>query len=200
MTQITQNRMGSIVMLVNALLLIAAGIAVVLDPNGGLTTPTAPLLYYVALMCAVFSGLALFARLGSKAGRTGAIGFLLATVGAVLYSAPAYVLVAGTSGIAAWHDLWAFAMGNVLPLGALLFFVGWILLGVACARSGILPRGSGWLITAGYAVWLVAFFPVSALLPIANWICGIGLGWAGLAMLAKENIDHPSSLAVWSEG
>jgi hypothetical protein len=174
--------------LLNAALLVAAGILVAVIPEGGLANPVAPLLYYAALVSAVFASLCLYTLQIARAGRLGFTGFVLAAAGAVVYSAPAYALVAGTSGVATWHDLWFFAMSSALPLGATLYFVGSLLLGITTLRAGIFPRWSGWALVAGFAIWLVAFYlsVVPGLLTLGSVIAGVGMAGVALQVLVRR--------------
>lgn len=174
--------------LLNAILLITAGILVAVIPDGGLASPVAPLLYYLALVSAAFASLCLYTLQIAPAGRLGFTGFVLSMTGAVLYSAPVYALVAGTSGVETWHDLWFFAMRGSLPLGATLYFMGSVMLGIATLRAGIFPRWSGWALVAGFAIWLVAFYlsVVPGLLTVGSVLAGAGMAGVSLQVLAQR--------------
>lgn len=182
------HRWQGAAILLNAILLVAAGILVAVIPEGGLASPAAPLLYYLALVSAVFGSLSLYTLQMARAGRLGFTGFVLATTGAVAYSAPVYALLAGTSGVATWHDLWFFAMRGSLPLGATLYFLGSLLLSAATLRAGIFPRWSGWALVVGFAIWLVAFYlsVVPGLLTLGSLITGVGMAGVAVPILVQR--------------
>jgi hypothetical protein len=162
----------------------AAGILAAFDPQGGLSHPIVSWLYYLGTVSAVPAIIAVYAFQWQQAGRLGFIGCLLAMIGAVLYSGPQMALVAGTSGAAGWHDVWAFAMGHVLLIGPGAFFIGLILLGAAVMRGAVLPSRAGLTLAVGSFIWLVAYVlsGVPGLLTIASLITGAGLAWIGWAM------------------
>lgn len=189
----TQNlfRWGGLALILTAVLFVIGGILAALDPEGGLSSPVVPLLYYLGTILAVPASIALYAAQRQQSGVLGFAGFLLAMFGAVLYSGPQIALVAGTSGAAGWHDVWGFAMGNVLLIGPAAFFIGLILLGLATGRGGVLPRWSGLLLAIGAFIWLVAYFLsfVPGLLTVASIITGAGLAWTGWAIRSVQKTE-----------
>ncbi|HSJ56772.1 MAG TPA: hypothetical protein VLC95_06310, partial [Anaerolineae bacterium] len=184
MSVATLLRLGGLVLILTAVLFAAGGVLAAVVPEGGLATPTVPLLYYLGTISAVLGVIALYTVLREQSGRLGFTGMVLATVGAVLYSGPLLSLLAGTSGATAWHEVWAFAMGNVLLAGPTAFFVGLILLGIATWRGRQLSRGSGLVLAVGAFVWLVAYFlsVVPGLLTVASLVTAAGLAWMGAAL------------------
>jgi hypothetical protein len=71
-------------------------------------------------------------------------------------------------------------------LAAILFMIGYILLGIAMIRTSTLPRWSGVLVAVGAPAHLLGF-GIAQLVTTAAWpiailgsVClGAGLGWAG---------------------
>ncbi|HSL46132.1 MAG TPA: hypothetical protein VK897_22045, partial [Anaerolineales bacterium] len=100
------NRWGAIVTLVTAVLFLAAAIALIVIPDGGLSNPIAPTLYYAGLILTVPTYMAIYAAQSQAAGKLGFAGFVMSVIGSIMYSGPIFVLMAGTSGVATWHDLW----------------------------------------------------------------------------------------------
>ena len=137
----TLNRWGAIVTILTAALFVAAAIALIVIPDGGLSNSTAPALYYAGLILIVPAYTALYSAQWQSAGKLGFAGFLMSVVGSIMYSGPIFVLLAGTAGVATWHDLWGFSMGNVLPLGATIFLIGSTMFGIATRKR--LPHSSG---------------------------------------------------------
>lgn len=183
----TLFRWGSVVTVVTALIFAAAAVSLIIIPDGGLANPVAPTLYYLGLILIVPTYITIYAAQAQTAGKLGFAGFLMTVTGSILYSAPIFVLMAGTSGVSTWHDLWGFAMGNFLPLGATIFLIGSTLLGVATRRVGVFPRNAGSLLIIGSLLWLVAFYiPVPFLLSIANLSSAIALTWMGVSVYPRR--------------
>lgn len=182
----TLNRWGALTTIVTALLLLAAAVALIVVPEGGLASPVPPALYYIALILAGPAYMAIYLNQSQTAGKLGLAGFAMSVIGSVLYSGPAFVLMAGTAGVATWHDLWGFAMGNVLPLGASLFLIGSTLLGIASVRANIFPRNAGRLLAIGSFLWLIVFYiPVPFMLSVANLLNAAALVWMGVTILPR---------------
>ena len=69
----------------------------------------------------------------------------------------------------------------------MVFSIGYILVGVAAARAGVLPRGAGILLALGAP--LVAFSPpigVQAVIIVGHTLFGVGLAWLGYALWAER--------------
>lgn len=189
MSSQTLYRWGAFTIIITALLFVTAAIALIVVPDGGLANPIAPTLYYLGLILVVPTYLTIYATQAESAGKLGFAGFVLSILGSIMYSGLVYVLVAGTSGVVTWHDLWGFAMGNVLPLGASIFLIGSTLFGVATMRAKVFPRNAGVLLMIGSFLWLIAFYiPVPFLLSIANLLSAISLIWLGLTILPRTQV------------
>jgi hypothetical protein len=118
----------------------------------------------------------------------------MVTVGAITYSGVVMVLIAGTSGVASWHDIWLFAtMTGILPIGAVLLLAGLVVLGFATRRSEIVPAWASIGLRIGAAINLVAFFTAIPLsLPIGAAILGSALVACGWAVSRKPRMPgHP---------
>ena len=186
----TLYRWGAISIIVTALLFAAAAIAVIVIPDGGLSNPVAPTLYYAGLILAVPAYITLYSAQSQSVGKLGFAGFVMTVFGSIMYSGPIFVLLAGTSGVATWHDVWGFAMGNVLPLGATIFLIGSILFGIATRRANVFPRNAGLLLSIGAAIWLVVFYiPVPFSLSIANILTAAALIWMGASLYPRNQIN-----------
>ena len=182
-------RFGGVLLMASALLFAVGGILVLASPIGGLDNPAPGLTYYLGLVLAAPAYAAWYAALGDRAGRVGAVGFVLGAMGAVGYGTAAFLVLPLAAGVEAAHDVWVYAMGTVpvLPIGALAFFTGSILLGVATMRHPEMDRWAGILTVTGFAIWTVAFFAPPALawlLTVANLVGGWGLMRIGLHIWA----------------
>ncbi len=168
----------------SGLLAVAVGASMILAP---LMHPESPqsaawvpvhLLYFVTIIAVLLVLVGIFARQLQRAGRLGVVGFLTAFVGTAM------TLLEGREHLFS-HDF-----GQGVPVGlwqlilaALVFSVGYVLLGVAIMRAGVLPRGAGLLLAVSGPV--VAFSPpigILAVLIVAHTLFGLGLAWAGYAL------------------
>ena len=178
-------RWGAATTIGAALLLVAAAIALVVVPDGGLANPVAPTLFYTSLILTAPAYFTIYTAQAPAAGKLGFAGFVMSLIGSIMYSGPVFVLMAGTSGVATWHDTWGYAMGNVLPLGASLFLIGSTMFGIATRRAGVFSRQAGLLLAVGSFLWLVAFYVAPFLLPIANLLNAAALFWLGIGLLPR---------------
>lgn len=184
-------RIGGLLLIVTALLFVVGGLLVLLSPVGGLDQVAPGLTYYLGLVLAAPAFAAWYAALGVSSGWRGWVGFGLGAMGAVGYGTAAFLVLPLAAGVTAAHDVWVYAMvtAPVLPVGALAFFLGGMLLAWASMDSPILPRLGGILALIGFALWLVAFFMPPALawlLTLANVVGGIGLAWIGWAIWSRS--------------
>ena len=136
------------------------------------------LLYFAALTVVLLVLVGILAIQLQRGGRLGVAGFLAAFVGTAM------MLLEGR------EHLFSPDFGQGTPLGlwelmaaSVIFSIGYILLGVAIARAGALPRGAGILLAVGGPV--VAFSPpigVLAVLIVGHALFGLGLVWSGYAL------------------
>lgn len=180
---VSPMRFGGLLLIVAAALFAVGGVLVLLSPVGGLDQVAPGLTYYLGLVIAAPAYAAWYLALGPNPGRRAAVGFVLGAMGAVGYGTAAFLVLPLAAGVTAAHDVWVYAMATapVLPIGALAYFVGSMLLGWRTMDSG-LPRMAGLLALVGFALWLVAFFMPPALawlLTVANLLGGVGLAWIG---------------------
>jgi hypothetical protein len=140
------------------------------------------LVYFAALAVIQLALVGIFAYQIQRAGRLGLAGFLTAFFGTAM------ALLEGREHLFS-HD---FGQGTPAGLWQLLatafvFSIGYVLLGVAVARAGMLPRGAGVLLAVGAP--LVAFAPpigVQAVIIIGHTLFGVGLAWSGYALFAED--------------
>jgi hypothetical protein len=166
------------------LLAIGAGVSTFLspilhpdDPGSAAWVPV-HLLYFVTLIAVLLVLVGVFVRHLSRSRRLGLAGFIVAFVGTSM------MLMEGREHLF-YHDF-----GQGTPVGlwqlittSLVFSVGYILLGVAIFRAGVLPRGAGVLLAVGGPI--VAFSPpigIPAVLLVGHTLFGAGLAWLGYAL------------------
>jgi hypothetical protein len=180
----------------SGLLAIVAGACIVLLPFVHPSDDIGPrsaawvsvhLMYFAALMVILLVLVGIFARQLQRAGRVGLAGFLTAFVGtAMLLLEGREHLFSPDFGVGMPLGLWD------LILASLVFSVGYVLLGAAIARAGVLPRGAGILLAVGGPV--VAFSPpieVPAVLIVAHALFGLGLVWSGYALWSGTEREQP---------
>ena len=165
-------------------LAIAAGSYMVLAPFVHPESPQSAawvpvhLLGFAALAAIQLALVGIFARQLQRAGPLGVAGFLAAFFGTAM------MLLEGREHLFS-HDF-----GEGTPAGlwqlvatALVFSIGYVLLGIAVARAGVLPRGAGVLLAIGGPI--VAFSPpigILAVLIVGHALFGLGLVWSGYAL------------------
>ena len=144
----------------------------------------------VSTFLSVVGLVALYGLYGARLGRLGAVGFALAVVG-LLVAACVFYFEAFFLPVSARHDLALFVWdGPVngswgLRLSALmgLWIVGLVILGIALARSGVVPRAPALTLAvsaAAFALLEVPFVPVLGPLSTLAW--GVGHVWVGAAL------------------
>ncbi len=168
----------------SGLLAIAAGASIFLspllhpdDPRNAAWVPV-HLLYFATLVAVLLVLVGIFTRQLPRSGRLGLAGFLVAFVGTAL------ALMEGREHLFS-HDF-----GGGTPVGlwqlvatSFVFSVGYVLLGVAVFRAGVLPRAAGVLLAVGGP--LVAFSPpivIPAVLIAGHTLFGAGLALSGYAL------------------
>jgi hypothetical protein len=165
-------------------LAMAAGVSTflspILHPDDPASAAWVPvhLLSFATLIVVLLVLVGVFVRQFSRSGRLGLAGFLAAFVGTSM------MLMEGREHLFS-HDF-----GQGTPVGlwqlvatSLVFSVGYILLGVAVFRAGVLPRGAGVLLAVGGPI--VAFSPpigIMAVLVVGHTLFGAGLAWLGYAL------------------
>ena len=173
----------------SGLLAVAGGASMVLAPVVHPESPQSAawvpvhLAYFAALAVILLALVGIFARQLGRAGWPGLVGFLAAFFGTAM------MLLEGREHLFS-HD---FGQGTPaglweLILASFVFSVGYVLLGVAVARAGMLPRGAGILLAVGGP--LVAFAPpigIQAVIVIGYTLFGVGLAWAGYALFNEKN-------------
>lgn len=155
------------------------------------------LIYWASVNFLFFGLVGLFARQAKSTGWLGLLGFVLAFIGTslvasiLLYVSTVLPLIASEAqGI---FEKAAETPVFLLPIFILGFGLGWILLGVAVLRAGLLPRWSGLLLIVG-----VTLFVISEAVPLETMTAHIfvivgdllfasGLVWIGYALWSEKS-------------
>jgi hypothetical protein len=176
----------------SGLLAVASGAYMVLVPFVHPESPQSAawvpvhLLYFAALTVTLLALVGIFARQIQRAGRLGVAGFLTAFLGTAM------MLLEGREHLFS-HDFGEGAPAGLWQLmaTALVFSIGYVVLGVAITRAGVLPRGAGVLLAVGGP--LVAFAPpigIQAVIIIGHTLFGVGLAWSGYALFTERIVSE----------
>ena len=168
----------------SGLLAIAAGAYLVLSP---LVHPSSPqsaawvpmhLLFFAALIATLLALFGILVYQLQQAGGLGLVGFFTAFVGTAM------MLLEGREHLFS-PDFGVGTPRGLLQLiiASLVFSLGYILLGVAIAWAGVLPRGGGILLAVGGPI--VAFSPPLGVLTVeivGHALFSLGLSWVGYVL------------------
>ncbi len=156
---------------------------------------TSHLLLLISLILGIPAVFALYLRQNKETGALGFVGFLLAYLAGVLLVGITYFESFVTPGLAAASPdaLQAVValessgtLGTVLMITGLGFGVGWLLLGAATFRAGVLPRWGGVLaLVGGVILGLQPFFP-PVVWKAAAVVFGAGVVWLGYALWSAK--------------
>ncbi|MGQ0602751.1 MAG: hypothetical protein ACT4QE_13785 [Anaerolineales bacterium] len=144
---------------------------------------------YFGLAIGLLGQVGVYAVQRERVGRMGLIGFVLAFIGNGLTAGAAFlntfivpVLTARAPElIAPTGPLFTGPLGLMVLFSAVLVTVGFILLGIATARAGVLPPVAAWLVVATAWFGLAAVFsPI--VFAIVGAMFGLANGWLGFAV------------------
>lgn len=145
----------------------------------------------VAVVLSLFGLTGLYAGRAERLGRLGAVGFALAVPGLVMTACVAYaeafllpVIAADTPQVFGWDGpvvtSWAVRATTGL---ALLWLVGFFLLGLALWRSSVVPRGAAATLAASAVAFTLFAGPfVPVLGPLSTLAFAAGYVWVGEAL------------------
>ncbi len=155
------------------------------------------LLNGLALIMTVLTPLALvslYFRQVEESGRLGFVGFVMAFIGAVLFSsvqfdeallwrilareAPALLDLTGPMFTSPGFSMIYLLMG-------VLYILGFVLFGIATIRGGVFPRAAAVLLIIGVPLFAGGFFLPQLLRTVGAVLAGVGLVWMGLSMRGR---------------
>lgn len=157
----------------------------------------AHLTYWASVNLLFFGLIGLYARQVKETGVLGLIGFVLAFVGTALV-ASILIYVSTVLPIIASEAQGIFKKaagtpGFLVPVFIIGFGLGWILLGVATMRAGLLPRWSGLFLIVGVILFVISeAVPFEAtlahtLVTVGDILFGFGLGWIGYSLWTEKS-------------
>jgi len=155
------------------------------------------LLNGLALIMTVLTPLALvslYFRQVEESGRLGFVGFVMAYIGAVLFSsvqfdeallwrilakeAPAFLDLTGPMFTSP-------GFSTIYLLMGVLYILGFVLFGIATIRGGVFPRAAAVLLIIGVPLFAGGFFLPQLLRTVGAVLAGVGLVWMGLSMRGR---------------
>ena len=151
---------------------------------------------YIGLACGLLGQVSLYGVQMDKVGRLGLIGFVLGFIGNGLTAGAAFmntfivpVLTAQAPNLLApTGPLFSGPLGLMVLFSAILVTLGFILLGIATARAGILPAPAAWLVVVTAWFGLAAVFS-PLVFAVVGALFGLGNAWLGYAIWSRP--DRP---------
>ena len=153
-------------------------------------------MYWVSALLLQLGLVGLYAYQVKQTGWLGLVGFVLAFIGTALVGS-ILLYVSTVLPLIASEAQAIFAQAAtppvfIQPVFVLGFGLGWILLGVATMRAGVLPRWSGLLLIIGVTLFVVSetvLFEARlahTLVTVGDVIFGLGLMWLGYALWSEK--------------
>jgi len=155
------------------------------------------LIYWASVNLLFFGLVGLYARHAKATGWLGLLGFVLAFIGTalvgsiLLYVSTVLPFIASEAkGI---FEKAAETPVFLLPVFILGFGLGWILLGVAIMRAGLLPRWSGVLLIIGVTLFIISeAVPLDTtlahlLVTTGDILFALGLLWIGYILWSEKS-------------
>lgn len=180
------NRWGGTFVIVTAVLTLIGGLirfaALELNTGNLLLGQT---IYTAVYLVGGFTFVALYAPHAARMGKTGFVGFILSFLGVTLSSIPAFLWLATASGQEWGHAALMYAWGTtpVLPVGTFCAIVGYILFGIAAARSGVYPRRAAYALVASALIDLPVELPMVGGMFTMIWPVSLALYVAALVWM-----------------
>ena len=187
------NLLAGVLYAVGALLHpVGEDLAAVNNPNW----VPAHLVYWVSVLLLHLSLVGIYARQMKQTGWLGLVGFVLAFIGTALVGS---ILVMASTVMPLIADEAPTILDQaitppdfLLPVFVFGFGLGWILIGIATMRAGVLPRWSGLMLIIGVILFLISEavpFEESLahiLVTVGDISFGLGLVWIGYTLWSDK--------------
>jgi hypothetical protein len=201
MSMQTLNRWGGRFVIVMAVLTLVGGlIRFVALKNGGNLLPGQSL-YTTVYLIGGFTFIALYAPYATRMGKLGFAGFILSFLGISLSSIPAFLWLAIATRQEWGHAALMFSWGTVpvLIIGGLAAIVGYILFGIAAARSRVYPRWAAYALVASAVIDLPVELPMIGAMfemiwPVSLVLYAVSLAWMGYTLVRAGNQSSASTV------
>jgi hypothetical protein len=147
--------------------------------------------YFVGFTTLALAVTAIHLAHAHRAGALGTVAYVLTVLSVVYATVEHFLTLAALSGIPEAREA-SLGLWNTLPLARVAVYgliLGLVLLGLAVARAGVLPRGAGLLVAIGGALQLPSPFAIETTGPLfvmftvsGSVILATGLIWIGWAL------------------
>jgi hypothetical protein len=188
------NRWGGAFVIVMAALTLVGGLIrfAALELNTG-NLVLGQSLYTAVYLVGGFTFVALYAPYATRLGKLGFAGFVLSFLGITLNSIPAFLWLASATGQEWGHAalMYAWVKVPVLIIGGFSAIVGYILFGIAAARSGVYPRRACYALVASALIDLPVELPMigpmfTMVWPLSLVLYVAALAWMGYTLLRSD--------------
>lgn len=152
---------------------------------------------YLGDILLVFALTGIYAIQARQSGWIGLVGYVLSVIGWMILSISAFIVLAEVTGLENAHDMFMhmyFNLSLYMP-GLYAALLGLVLLGLATAYTGVLPRYAGLLLVLG----AISDFPAELVMSltfmyyISIFLSMIGLLWIGVSLIRREAASIPSA-------
>lgn len=159
-------------------------------------------IYTFVYLVGGFAFVALYAPYATWLGKLGFAGFVLSFLGITLNSIPAFLWLATATGQPWGHEALMYSWGTVpvTVVGGFSAIVGYILFGIAAARSAVYPRGAAYALIASALIDLPVELPMIGAMfqiiwPLSLVLYVVALIWMGISLLRQRSATAPNKAA-----
>jgi hypothetical protein len=156
-------------------------------------------LHFYSAVFLLLGVVGLYARQGDRLGAAGAVGFVVALIGTGMYVGTGIITAYLWPVLAMHAPALTEATGPVfsppllvIPATGVLFALGYIMLGIATVRAGVLPRWGGPLMSLGALLAMMPPRPIGPtpwiVLELGGVLFAAGAAWLGYAVWSPEAV------------
>jgi hypothetical protein len=156
-------------------------------------------LHFYSAVFLLLGVVGLYARQSERLGTLGALGFVVALVGTGMYVGTGIITAFLWPVVATHAPALTEATGPmfsppllVIPATGTLFALGYIMLGIATLRAGVLPRWGGLLMALGALLAMMPPHPIGPtpwiVLQLGGALFAAGAAWLGFAVWSPEAV------------
>ena len=186
-----QLRWGGMWIIVSSILMNGMNLVV----YSGYHNATIQAIYGVGFTGLILSATVIHVAQGRRAGAFGSIGYLLSVYSLVFSNAVTFLILATLAGIEGAQQALNAIWDPVMRLAVYGIFVGWAMLGISMAVTGVFPRWAGILTALGVALQLPAQYAMDIAGPLfflftigGSILVGAGLIWTGWALWSGKGM------------
>ena len=148
--------------------------------------------WLVSIVLVLLGLVGLYVRYADQTGSLGLAAFVVAFLGNTLLVAgsfiDAFVIPVLALKFPVVFEDPPVPLSIALSLTYLLFVLGYVLLGTAIVRSGVLPRWAGLMLAVGAPLFAVGVATVQPLTVVGAVLFGVGWAWLGYMMVSGQSV------------